>query len=546
MKKRMLFRLFIGIFICFATFSLVAADKYYIPKNNDRIIFVGDSITGLGENVNKKGWGHLIREGLEATEPGTKSRVILLGGSGHQVSSWQGIEKRSRTKSTYLDSKKFDVKKELDQGAPVLVIMLGMNDALAPYVNDSTEALNKWEENYKKLIAALQARVKPKLTCLATVTMCTEDLNSRKNKLVDALNEKIHKIAGEKGFKVAETSKSYKDVFRSGRQYKPDFHITYDYVHPNEDGHKAIAVAMLNGIGKEKEAEFLEKKYYPEITQKASQGKSGISYELIPGTLEADKMQNFKLSYNAYNIENADKLTVKAILPKGWKALPLEIKGSKGIFKLTGSPDHLINKIVLSGNIGTQKYTQEVDIPAPWLITWGINQPRWMGGTLNAKDSQTAIDSAIEEGTNFLTTAHKGKIPTWQLYYPSFNYTGKADPGSVDFAAVSEEKPFEAGYGVRWIYSPKPRDVELQLSSKMFAGKIYLTVWLNQKKVYQDDLTGKKGKKDQVNVSLKKGWNTLVFKSNRCTWQWQNSINLVPIGSDSLDDLLFSTTNRDK
>ena len=74
----------------------------------------------------------------------------------------------------------------------------------------------------------------------------------------------------------------------------------------------------------------------------------------------------------------------------------------------------------------------------------------------------------------------------------------------------------------------------------MFAGNIFLTVWLNKEKVYQDELTKKSGKKDQVKVKLKKGWNLLVFKSNRMTWQWQQSVNLAPIGSDSLDDLRYS------
>ena len=541
MKKGMILCALFGIQVCFAALSLNAADKQYVPKNDERIIFVGDSITGLGENAKPWGWGHLIREALEATSPSTKSQVIMLGGSGHQVGSWRGIEKKSRTKRCVLDAKKFDVKTELNQGAPVLVIMLGMNDVLAPYMGDSQKSLDRWEENYKKLLDALKERVKPKRICLATVTMCTEDLNSRKNKLVDALNKKIHKLAKENNVIVAETAELYKDLFKTGRQNKPDFHITSDFVHPSAAGHKAIAIAMLQGLGKEKEAEYLKKKYYPKIIEKASKGKSGISYELIPETVDAVKPQTFKLNYYAYNIKGADKLTVKAELPKGWKAKPAKIKGSKGTFILTGNPDRLLNKVTLTGNLGAAKYTRQFDIPAPWLLAWDIKQPAWHG-QINVKGTLTDIDTAIESGTNFFKATHKKpEPPKWQLYYPSFNYTGGFDPGSVDFASVSAEKAFEAGYGVRWIYSPKAREVEMKLSSRrMFAGKIFLTVWLNQAKVYQDELTKKKKKEDQVKVKLKKGWNTLVFKSNRRMWQWQNSINLTPIGSDSLDELKYS------
>src|SRR5947209_18591156 len=68
-----------------------------VIQNNDRIIFIGDSITGQGAKGGKGGWIAMIGEGLRLVHPDLKVTLIGLGGSGSTVGAWQGFEKRSRT-----------------------------------------------------------------------------------------------------------------------------------------------------------------------------------------------------------------------------------------------------------------------------------------------------------------------------------------------------------------------------------------------------------------------------------------------------------------
>ena len=99
--------------------------------------------------------------------------------------------------------------------------------------------------------------------------------------------------------------------------------------------------------------------------------------------------------------------------------------------------------------------------------------------------------------------------------------------------------------GARWIRSDRERPVTLELSTSGLAARIHLTVWLNGRVVYQDDLTTDPQRKPTgkvaVNAILRAGENTLVVKSNHCNWQWQFSANLRGADGDDLADLRYAT-----
>ena len=226
-------------------------------------------------------------------------------------------------------------------------------------------------------------------------------------------------------------------------------------------------------------------------------------------------------------------------LPEGWSAEQTSKKGNEGVFKVKGVPSKLENKLKIMALIDSETHEKDIKISAPWLIKWGIKQPHWRQDKLPESPDVygTEIDKAVVSGKSLIDSK-------WALYQPSLDYTGGENPGSIDFASVTVCKPFDCGYGVRWIKSSIDREVNLKLSSRIFAGNIYLTVWLNKDAVYKGEITGKPGKKDEVRVFLKEGWNRLVFKSNRISWQWQQAIELLPIKGDSLDDLEYSILEK--
>ena len=202
---------------------------------------------------------------------------------------------------------------------------------------------------------------------------------------------------------------------------------------------------------------------------------------------------------------------------------------------MTGLPDRRQNEVTLRADDGTVK---SININAPWLIKWGVKQPHWNKEKPPLGELfETEIDKAVNSGSEL-----SGE--NWVAFHPGYNFTGGDNPGSVDFAAVTVCKPFDAGYGVRWVKSSKERKVILKVSSQIFAGNIYLTVWINKTKAYQDEITRKKGRMDQVEINLKEGWNRVVFKSNRISWQWQQSVEILPVEGDSLDDLRYSIDKK--
>ena len=72
------------------------------------------------------------------------------------------------------------VKATLDRGADVMVIMLGMNDILAPYVSGEPKEIEAWTSTLPDTDPHLRQRVHPRVVALCTITLATEDSRRRK------------------------------------------------------------------------------------------------------------------------------------------------------------------------------------------------------------------------------------------------------------------------------------------------------------------------------------------------------------------------------
>jgi len=514
-------------------------------KDNDRIVFVGDSITGQGAKGGKNGWIALIGEGLSLERPAAKPTLIGLGGSGMTVGAWLGSEKKSRTEPVALDVKETDVGKTLDAGAEIVVVMLGMNDVLSPGVKNTPAELDAWSTRYSDLIEALRARSHPRVVALATVTPCTENPKSPKNLVVAELNSRIAKLAKEKNFIVLPTNAAAYEVQALGRSYRPDFRITVDFVHPGGAGHMAIAMGMLRGLGEDKAAQKLLEKY-PALYKPAADKFPTLSYTIArkPGSPD-DATQRFIVDYQWTSTASQTAPVVKAVVPEGWKATPQSITAAKGQFEFSGPLDHVENKITLAATADAEAREQVISIPAGWRIAVGGGSG--LGWTNNSiydgtKDRQP-LDETLTKGEGYTSPVAfpVGDPAAWTLYVASNDFTGLNRPGSVDMAAVVFFKHKDQVYGARWVQSDRDRPVNVNLSSQVFAGMHSLGVWLNGVPAYEGKLVGEPGKKVSVPMQLQKGWNLLVFKSTFIQWQWQFSVDLAGQGGDDLADLRYAT-----
>ncbi len=539
LKRRVAALLALGLL---ATASCVSAAEPLLKQGLARVVLVGDSITGLSRNY-ATGFAHQMDWALAQTYPGCRPNLVSLGGSGQGVRSWRDVELRSRTQEVLLDVPGLDVKAALSQPAEVLIIMLGMNDVLAPYVVDEQAVWDEWKANYRELIAALRARLHPQVTALAGATLCTEDLTSPKNHILDNLNAQAATLAKELNLLWLPTNETMRDVLQQGRRLKPDFHVTYDYVHPNEPGHIGIAIAMLRGLGEEVAAKTLADQRLPKALEKSGGVTPRLSFEVkpVPMPLNEDR-QSFRVYYwlTVAQVPGGPPPRV-TLAADQWDVTPAVIEEPEGEFVVSGTPYRRENVWRLAAVVGSQSVSRDVRISPPWLVAAGFVAPFWNGQTFDTTKARGPVDEAIAAGRDFTVEPAAGGLkPQWLRLFPSVNYTGGDAPGSVDFAAVTHARNFEAGYGARWIRSDRERTVNLALSTQAFAGTNHLTVYLNGREVYSGLLTGEPKRSKTVEVRLERGWNALAFRSNHVTWQWQCSVDVTPVGEDSLDDLRYS------
>lgn len=537
--------------LCLLCRGLAEEPAAALKEGSVRVVFVGDSITGQSRN-RPGGFANLMEAALRAVYPGSSPDLVALGGSGQPVGGWLGVELASRTENKMLDVPGVGVKASLDQPADVLVVMLGMNDVVAPYLDGSEAGLDGWIERYAKLLDALRQRVNPKTVALGGVTLCTEDLAGFKNQLIDRMNLRVQALAEKSGARYLPTSETMKEVLKQGRRITPELHLSDDYVHPNDAGHLAVAVGMLRGLGEPKVAEWLVEQRLNPILKKASGGRPAISWEILSSLPEGTEGRfAFRIRYDWVE-PNAETLPqVKVIAPEGWSVTPERLEGASGEFILTGVPDRLRNEFALEGRSGQEERRASGAIAAPWLLAAKLIQQNWSGEKLDIEKSRTPIDEAIEKEIDFTAPSEAAGYPklTWQPSYPSRNYLGGENPSNVDFWAVTHGAIFEAGYGARWIYSDQERTLKAKIQSRMFAGNVHLLVWMNGLECYRGEIMKEPRREKTVEVTMRKGWNALAFKANHRTWLWQFSIELIGDNGDPLSDLRYSikpVTSPDK
>jgi hypothetical protein len=220
----------------------------------------------------------------------------------------------------------------------------------------------------------------------------------------------------------------------------------------------------------------------------------------------------------------------------GWQATPQTLSGTSGQFQLTGNPSSYNNQFTLYS--GTSQ--NQGQIPSPWIVTPGVHD-NWSGGVFVPANNQTALDPLIAANNSDLTQgAITNGTLSWRPNFSSVDYTGSNNPDSVDFYEVEHQALFEGGYGVRWIYSTKSRQVNVNLKSQTFSGNIYLIASMNGATVYQGLISTESNGTKVVTASLNQGWNTLVFRISHFQWLWQAYVGLSGTGSDTLSDLIYS------
>jgi len=429
-------------------------------RPTDRVVFVGDSITGLGERMDG-GFVRLMREALKAAR-GIEPTLVALGASGHGVGGWLSVEQRSQTTNFCLDVPGVVVRTNLDAGADVVVIMLGMNDTLSPTINSDDKSLEDWIGQYRRLVDRLRQRTRARTIALATVTMAPEDPASPMNRWHERMNRRLEALGREIGSPVLPAAEESWAVQREGRAIDPGFHATYDFVHLNSTGNLGVAIGMLKGLGESAAAEWLRREKLEPLWQAARQRAAGAP-------------------------------PAPAAPPPGW------------------------------------------------LVGTGFTHV-WRSKEFDPAAARLPVEDLIEQGKDFTGPVDigQGRALTWRPYVPSVDYTGGASPASVDFYALLCPRPFEGAYAARWIHSDRERPAKLRVYTLGFTADIHAIAWLNGRQVFCGEAPFGTNRAVAVDATLRKGWNTLVFKSNHRAWLWQTSVDLQPADAGGPGGLRFA------
>ncbi|MBQ2820218.1 MAG: hypothetical protein IJF17_01385 [Thermoguttaceae bacterium] len=473
----------------------------------ERVLVVGDSITAQS-NLD---WGYapIVRKAL--ADAGVENiQFVPLGWSGQTVAGWHSVVKRSFTDETVRgDRPEILFKKEFDLGADTIIIFLGMNDVLCPYVVPTEEGYAKWKADYCTLIDLIRSRVQVKRILICPPTMLTENPYVVKNLIMDKMGEIMVDVAKEKNCEFLDLRSEIKRFFMSVRTQNQNFHFTPDCVHPGNEGHRVMAWTFLNALGQKKAAEIV----YAEMPDWLKDFDSPGFSLFVLNSSEPGKM--FLRGF----VRNIEKNSLQVTCPDGWELEEIRnLPGDEFEICLRGHSKNLTSTLrVKSGNI-----QREVKLNAPFFVSEFFDGKPFRGGDSYEPDAtRSTLDDDILAGKAPLAAWVNGKPVQWTVYYPQADVTGFDIPCAIDFASIENGQQFQTAYVVRKVKSPKPQTVKLNVNALSFSTMAYPTIYVNGKKVWENCVSPRhRQAKDYVMIDLKEGENLIAARVGHFTWQW--------------------------
>ena len=197
-------------------------------KSNDKIAFLGDSITQHG-NYYEGGYVNLVIAGLYAN--GIKAIKVPAGISGNKAP-----QMLARLEKDVISKK-----------PQFMTLSCGVNDVWHG-------AKGVPLDQYKKLITELVEKASSAgiKVCIMTATMIQEIPENGYNTKLAPYNDFLRKLAKEKGLLLADVSKVMHDGIAGFKKLNPGFkgnYYTYDGVHMNSIGNEMMAETVLRTFG---------------------------------------------------------------------------------------------------------------------------------------------------------------------------------------------------------------------------------------------------------------------------------------------------------
>lgn len=216
-------------------------------KKDDRIVFLGDSITAGG--VKPGGYVTLIKEAIAATHPDLGIEVIGAGVSGNKVPNLQAR-----------------LEKDVISKKPTIVfIYIGINDVWHWKKNkEGVMAGGTTPENFesglKDIIAKINAAGARVILCTATVIGEKHDGTNERDAMLEEYCAISRKVATDTKSQMVDLRKAFMDHLKANNKDNlPKGILTGDSVHLNASGNQLVAAEMGKALGLKIEAPAAKK-----------------------------------------------------------------------------------------------------------------------------------------------------------------------------------------------------------------------------------------------------------------------------------------------
>ncbi len=206
-------------------------------KMNDRIVFLGDSITAMGAKEN--GYVTLTSQAIKQAFPDLGIEVVGAGISGNKVPNCQARLDR-------------DV---LQEDPTVVVIYIGINDVWH-WTNPSMVAKGrkgttpgKFDSGLRDMIAKINGVGARVLLCTPSVIGEKPDGTNPSDKMLDEYADISRKVARETGSQLLDLRKAFIDYLKAHNPENAERGIlTRDGVHMNAAGNRFLSAHILGAL----------------------------------------------------------------------------------------------------------------------------------------------------------------------------------------------------------------------------------------------------------------------------------------------------------
>ena len=227
----------IRIFLLLSFICSIAVSAQEALKKNDRIVFLGDSITAAG--AQKGGYITLSSQAIARAYPELNVELIGAGIGGHKVPDCQ---KRLR-------------KDVLQKNPSIVFIYLGINDVWH-WTHPAVVARGKkgttpedFENGLKEMILKIKKAGARIILCTPTVIGEKSDGSNSDDKMLDQYSDISRKVANETKSQLLDLRKSFLNQLKKRNLENATKGIfTTDGVHLNEEGNRLLSSLVLRSL----------------------------------------------------------------------------------------------------------------------------------------------------------------------------------------------------------------------------------------------------------------------------------------------------------